>query len=157
MQTTINRNLLRYAVQRAITCPRCSRILDVRSAVSLTLAIPANTCTDGRITPASTHEYIICGACWNEVRLPMHDVARDTKGTLEVLDGAELFPPTLAEAKKLLKALGMTLRYNRDLEEYSVNLSGGKDATRYYTPDLVDAIGTGKTMAAAQQAKKGGK
>jgi hypothetical protein len=63
---------------------------------------------------------------------------------------------TKSEAKNLLKALGMTLRYDRDLEEYNVNLTGGREATRYYTPDLEDAVGTGKAMA-AWVAAKGGK
>lgn len=33
MQAVLNRNLLKYAVQTAITCPKCRQILDVTRAV----------------------------------------------------------------------------------------------------------------------------
>lgn len=50
-------------------------------------------------------------------------------------------------AKQELKAIGITLQYDADLDEYRVNLKGDKESTAYYTPDLDDAIGTGKAMA----------
>lgn len=148
MQTTINKNLLKYAVQTAIACPRCQNVLDVREAVSITLTFPDSG-------EKKYRQYAMCCTCWDKVRHAMHDVARDLKGgSLEVLDGRELYPPTLAEAKRIVRALGMTLRYDRDLAEYSVNYPGGKEATRCYTNDVLDAIGTAKAMAAAA---KGGK
>jgi hypothetical protein len=143
MQTTINKNLLQYAVQTAIACPRCAKVLDMRQAVTTTLTVPDN----------GTRQFTMCCACWDKVRLELHDLAIGIKGNLDVLDGRDLFPPTLAEAKRIVKAMGMTLRYDREYQEYSVNYPGGKEATRCYTNDILDAIGTAKAMAKA----KGGK
>jgi hypothetical protein len=66
---------------------------------------------------------------------------------------------TRADATKQLKALGVRLTYDRGVEEYRVNIKPDNEATAYYTPDLQDAIGTGKAMAAhlakSSQAKPG--
>ena len=49
------------------------------------------------------------------------------------------------KAKQDLRALGLSLTHNYN--EYRVNFIGGKEATAYYTDDLLDAVGTGKHMA----------
>lgn len=54
---------------------------------------------------------------------------------------------TLAQAKKLVSDLGLTLKYNRDYDEYTVNYKGGSSKTIYHTSDLQDAIGTAKAMS----------
>jgi hypothetical protein len=60
---------------------------------------------------------------------------------------------TLKEAKALLRPLGITLRSDMESGEYRVNFSGGKEATAYYTPDLDDALNSGRAMA--EQARQG--
>lgn len=139
MQTTINQNILRYAVQTAIICPQCKQILDTPQAVLVDLNGKAVVC---------------CGDCFDKGRAKLYSYALSIGKLVDAIDGRELFPPTLTEAKRLLKALGVVLKYDRDFDEYSVNLAGGKEATRCYTSDLLDAIGTGRMMAAAM---KGGK
>jgi len=54
---------------------------------------------------------------------------------------------TIAEAKAILRPLGVTLRHT--VGEFRVNLAGGKEATAYYTDDINDAVATGRAMAAA--------
>jgi hypothetical protein len=137
MQGTINRNLLQYAVGHRITCPRCSRILDMRDAVTATLSKPAG----------GSRDYTLCCACWDQVRLAMHDIALELKASLEVIDGREVFPPTLAQAKRILAAVGCTITHKRDTGEYRVNLRGGTEETAYYGDSINDAIATGKDMA----------
>ena len=52
---------------------------------------------------------------------------------------------TLAEARVTLRDAGVALS-KRD-GEYRVNFLGGREASAYYTNDLVDAIRTGLDMA----------
>lgn len=51
---------------------------------------------------------------------------------------------TLAEAKKLVRVYGCTLR--EKVGEYRVNLLGGSEDTAYYTNDLDDAVETARLM-----------
>jgi hypothetical protein len=52
-----------------------------------------------------------------------------------------------AEAKKIVKELGMKLSLNRDYNEYRVALPGANaESSAYYTDNLEDAIGTAKAM-----------
>lgn len=55
LKRTVNKGLLRYAVQRAIFCPHCRGILDVR---------------DARLIEVDNKHGIICGACWKRRRTP---------------------------------------------------------------------------------------
>lgn len=59
---------------------------------------------------------------------------------------------TLKQAKKTLKAIGITIRKNDG--EYRVNIINGTEATACYTNDIEDAIGTGKAMARSRQSYK---
>jgi len=54
---------------------------------------------------------------------------------------------TLADAKKHLQTLGLTLKHDAGTGEYIVNFKGGKEATAYFTDDLDDAVKTGEKMA----------
>lgn len=54
-------------------------------------------------------------------------------------------------AKAELATIGITLTWREFAKEYRVNFQGGQEATAYYTPDLDDAIGTGKAMAQAKR------
>ncbi len=57
-------------------------------------------------------------------------------------------PKNLADAKKVLAALGIKISYDRDAEEYTVNyMKNPREATAYFTNDLADAVMTGKSMA----------
>lgn len=55
---------------------------------------------------------------------------------------------TLAEAKKLVRVYGCTLRetLREKVGEYRVNLLGGSEDTAYYTNDLDDAVETARLM-----------
>ena len=70
MRETVNRNLLRHAVGRAITCPRCDDILDATRAVLVTGPRAA---------------WVGCAPCWG--RSPFLWDA----GDWSVLDGRVLF------------------------------------------------------------------
>jgi hypothetical protein len=48
------------------------------------------------------------------------------------------------EASTILRAAGMSL-FTKD-GEYRVNFTGGREATAYYTTDLLDAVQTGIAM-----------
>ncbi len=53
----------------------------------------------------------------------------------------------LKKAKDAFKGLGVTIKFDKDTEEFVVNLKDGKEDTAYYTDDIEDAIKTGKSMA----------
>lgn len=54
---------------------------------------------------------------------------------------------TFKQAKLALRAVGITLAWRGQWEEYRVNYISGLEATAYYTPDLTDAVDTGMAMA----------
>jgi hypothetical protein len=141
MQSTINRNLLRYAASTIMFCPNCRGILDMRRVVVITLSDQG----DRTITR--------CCACWDALREKLLPLAQAKGVSLEVLDARDLFPPTLAEARAILRPLGITLSRRAEANEYRVNLAGGTEAQAYYASDINDAIGTGRAMAA--RAKEG--
>lgn len=80
LQIFANKELLKFAVQTAITCPRCRTILDVRTAVSITVNVP-----DKR-----TREYIACGKCYDEVKHALADTVLSLSGSIEAIDGRVL-------------------------------------------------------------------
>ncbi len=56
----------------------------------------------------------------------------------------------LRAAKAELKAYGVTISYDADVNEYRVAIKGpDSEASAYYTDGIWDAIGTGKAMARA--------
>ena len=56
---------------------------------------------------------------------------------------------TIANAKKQLRSIRMTMRNRQDLcDHFRVNFIGGDERTAYYTDDLQDALSTGVAMAA---------
>ena len=71
LQTKVNRDLLKYAVQYHIFCPKCNHVLDLRRAV---------------VATAGAHSITRCTGCWDAISL-------ETRGnpSLEVLDGRVLF------------------------------------------------------------------
>lgn len=76
----VNRDVLRYAVQRAITCPTCGCILDVKKAVA---------------TFSNKRAGVTCVTCFEEVLADLmkrHDWTREQilEG-IDVHDGRELF------------------------------------------------------------------
>lgn len=74
MQKTVNTELVRFAVQTAITCPGCKRILDVDNAVLVTNAM-------------NDRNAIACGACWDR------DRSKLTSEQLAQLDVIDSRPP----------------------------------------------------------------
>ena len=59
---------------------------------------------------------------------------------------------TIAEAKKLVSALGMTFK-KTECGEFRVNYKGGRESTAYYAADIQDAIDTAKAMKGERQGK----
>jgi len=53
--------------------------------------------------------------------------------------------PTLAQAKTILRAVGVTI--NKHHGEYRVNPLGSGEGPAYYTDDIQDAVDTGLRMA----------
>ena len=79
MQTTINRNLLSYAVGHVMTCRFCSTPMDVTRAVHVTLEGLGQTWTR-----------TLCASCFDRNRADIEAAAAGTV-VLTVLDGRELF------------------------------------------------------------------
>lgn len=70
------RSILRFAVQRAIFCPSCDRVLDVRRAVLIEIK-------------ATGRHLISCGACFDKPRI-QEAVASKQPGELDIIDGRAL-------------------------------------------------------------------
>jgi hypothetical protein len=80
LRRTVDRETLRFHVQRAIFCPFTHQPLDVRQAVVVTLTSPGGSATT----------YAIAAAHWDSRKDKVF--SRMLAGyTLEVLDGRELF------------------------------------------------------------------
>ena len=82
MEETINKGLLEHAASTAMFCKRCSTVLDTRTTVFATLAVPEN----------GERSFILCGGCFDKIRQELLDLAVTIKGSVEVIDGRELFP-----------------------------------------------------------------
>lgn len=80
MEQTINRNLLRYAVQQAMFCPRCQRVLDMTRAVNVDI-------TSGTETASKT----LCTGCYDAAAPRLQAIATEKNLRLDVLDGRVLF------------------------------------------------------------------
>jgi len=80
METTINRDLLRFHVGTAIFCPSCYQVMDVRSAVSFDLE------KNGQLTTK-----VCCASCFDKKRETVELFASARQMKLTVLDGRELF------------------------------------------------------------------
>lgn len=74
MQAVLNRNLVKYAVQTAMFCPKCKQILDVTRAVLFAV--------DG---DAEGRQFMLCAGCYDNVRSLV---------TIDVLDGRKLWAKT---------------------------------------------------------------
>lgn len=86
METTINRNLLKFAVQTAMFCPLCHHVLDTPKAVQFDVDAPAT----GAI-PARSISKVVCTGCFDKVIAPLIANLKPTQ-TATVLDGRVLFP-----------------------------------------------------------------
>lgn len=89
MKNQIDKNLLKHHVMTAITCPQCTKILDMRRAVSVDLM------KDGDLK----RTWILCSDCWDKKKLALRDVATQSGHSLEALDGRELFGPKVRRGK----------------------------------------------------------
>lgn len=71
------------------------------------------------------------------------------------MGGAEFIEVNYSYARAEFKSLGLTIsrRKHGERMEYRVNFSGGKEATAYYTDDILDAFLTGEAMARHRQTK----
>jgi|SRR6188768_4280408 len=89
METTINRNLLRFAVSTAMFCPLCQTCLDTPKAVQFDVDAPAT----GAI-PARTISKVVCTGCFDKTIQPLIASIQATlpASTATVLDGRVLFP-----------------------------------------------------------------
>lgn len=77
-RNSINRESLKYMVQREIFCPFTGNVLDVRNAVEIDITKP-----DGKTVPI-----VMIAEHWDACK----DEVLATEGyTIEVLDGRELF------------------------------------------------------------------
>jgi hypothetical protein len=81
MEKTINKGLLEHAAGTHIFCPRCRQIMDCRRTVLVTF-----TQTNGGMKT-----WTMCAACYDRIKLELHDLVLGMKGTLDVVDGREVF------------------------------------------------------------------
>ena len=68
--------------------------------------------------------------------------------TTTFTNGPEQNVYSFSEVKRELRAVGVTIKWDAEWEEYRVNLRNGTAATIYFTDDLIDALYTGLDMAA---------
>lgn len=89
MEQTIHRNLLKEAVGRAIFCPACKRVLDVRRAVELDYY----RASDGIGTSGLAGVRVLCTSCY-DAKCADGKLKAQLEGTglhFEVIDGRALF------------------------------------------------------------------
>lgn len=85
LQTKVNRELLKFAVSHAITCPVSGKVLDVRRAVLLTVTFPSGNVSQ------------VCMSAdeWSSVEGKFREGMDAGKYSgLAVLDGRELYRRT---------------------------------------------------------------
>ncbi|MDG4796950.1 hypothetical protein [Micromonospora sp. WMMD1082] len=75
----VNREVLRHAVMRAITCSRSGRVLDVARAVLVTM-----------VKGDSRSAFVLDGAAWDEVESELRAKASKLGMEVEVIDGRQL-------------------------------------------------------------------
>ena len=76
----VNREVLKYAVQRAITCALTGKVLDKRTAVSVTV-----------INASGKRGAMVCdGPAYDGIKDALIAEALKKNATLEILDGREL-------------------------------------------------------------------
>lgn len=80
IETIANKQVLKYAVQRAIFCKRSGVVLDVRRAVLWTV-----TNAEGK----SASE-CVTGEVWDKLEPVLRDVCEKQNVTLEVIDGRKM-------------------------------------------------------------------
>lgn len=86
LEDKINREILRHAVGKQIKCLMSGKVLDVKSALMITLGMPS-----GR-TAMQVYDMDEIGDHVENVILPhLRSLASQGKLTFEVLDGRELF------------------------------------------------------------------
>lgn len=78
----------------------------------------------------------------------------DTMKRVQTKSETATTPKSLAAAQKVLAALGIKIKFDKDTDEYIVNyMKNPTEATAYFTSDLQDAIGTGQQMAKGKKEK----
>jgi hypothetical protein len=82
MRRILRRNLLKYAVGRAICCPDCEAILDVRRAILFASHVICDRCFETAIAPQRTKR----GAATVDAYLASATAAGD------MIDGRVLYP-----------------------------------------------------------------
>lgn len=95
LQNHLERELLKYAAGRSISCPACGEIMDARkTVVATTYATPPNG------TEIIATQYVQCTACWDRLRLQFtrgvdSAKARRPEANIrsEVVDGRAVFKP----------------------------------------------------------------
>jgi hypothetical protein len=63
LEATLHRNLLKHAVGRAITCPKCANIMDFRRAVLFTVRAVTVTSTHNVISNDRAVVTCVCSKC----------------------------------------------------------------------------------------------
>lgn len=81
LELRVKRELLKFEVQKQITCPRTGDVLDVRTAVAVTV----KNAQGGEST------FAMVGTEWDKIANHIQHLAVEQKCTVEVLDGRELF------------------------------------------------------------------
>lgn len=74
----INRELVRYAVQRQIWCPRCGAVLEYLNATLITLKGGQDRDTVN----------ILCNPCLNKVNITLAQLDASGYSTIEFIDGS---------------------------------------------------------------------
>lgn len=94
LQNELNRQLLKYAAGYAMTCRRCTAILDCRRAVNIDVK--------SLQTGNTLRNFTVCGTCYDEARADL-ELAAAGKTTLEIIDGRLLWPATTPTPKSARK------------------------------------------------------
>lgn len=77
LETHLNKQLLKYAVQKQITCPRSGAVLDQRTAVLMTV----------KNDKGGESSMVMAGTEWDEIANRITTMAAEQNCTVEVLDG----------------------------------------------------------------------
>lgn len=81
MTELVDKQLLTYAVQKAIFCAHTGQVLDIRHAVLLTLTLPGG----------GQRSVVMTAAAWDDIGPALRERAAAAGAQVEVRDGRALF------------------------------------------------------------------
>lgn len=77
LELRVNREVLKHAVMRRITCPHSGVVLDIRKAVYFNVTTAENVCGSD----------VVDGPVWDRIAETVRDTCAAKGMTLEVIDG----------------------------------------------------------------------